>query len=328
MPSSASTLANKQTMSLDQLVSQALSGNQRALSRVATIIESESAQALAVRQLLRGKGGRARIIGITGPPGAGKSSILASIAARISLSGKSVAIIAVDPTSPISGGATLGDRIRMSEVSLRPNVFVRSLASRSRIDGLAPAALAIIRLFDAAGFDYVFLETVGAGQNQFEIANYVHTLVLVEAPGAGDSVQMLKAGIMELADIYAVNKADMPGAHLVSRELRAMLTLGDNVSGDWQPPIVLCSSETGEGFDALIQAIDDHGAHLRKSGSIQERSVRMARTETVNAVQKLVERFLDRDQGLIAAVADGTHTPEQAAGKLLSRVNQMPRAET
>lgn len=319
---------NGQIMSLDDLVAGALSGNQRSLARLATIVESQSEQASTIRQLMVGHGRNARIAGITGPPGAGKSSMLSHLATRLSDAGKSVAVVAVDPTSPISGGATLGDRIRMSEVSLRPNVFVRSLASRSRLDALAPAALEMIRLFDAAGFDYVFLETVGSGQNQFEVANCVQTVVLVEAPGAGDSVQMLKAGIMELADIYAINKADLPGAQLVSRELRSMLTLGEDRPGQWRPRIVLCSSETGEGFVELIQAIDEHAAYLRDSGSIVLRNQRLARTETLHAVQKVLDRALDHEEELIQAVACGESSPEDAARMLLSRFSQGSRSET
>jgi len=314
-------------MSLDDLVSGALTGNQRSLSRLATFVESQSDQASAVRQLLRGHGGSAHVVGITGPPGAGKSSILAHLATSLSDAGKSVAVIAVDPTSPLSGGATLGDRIRMSEAALRPNVFIRSLASRSRLDGLAPATLDMIRLFDAAGYGYVFLETVGSGQNQVEIANHVQSLLLVEAPGAGDSVQMLKAGIMELADVYAVNKADLPGAQLLSRELRSMLSLNEQFPGQWQPRIVLCSNETGEGFADLIQAIDDHGAHLRQSGTAQEHRHRLARSKTMYAIQQLIDRYAAVNEEVFAAVADGQLTPEGAAETLLKSISQVPRPE-
>jgi LAO/AO transport system kinase len=315
-------------MSLDELVARALSGDHRSLARVATILESRSEQASDVRRLLGGTSSSARTVGITGPPGVGKSSVLANLAARLASCGRSVAIVAVDPTSPLTGGATLGDRIRMSEPSLLPNVFVRSLASRTRLDGLAPAALDMLRLFGAAGFDYVFLETVGSGQNQVEIARLVQTLVLVEAPGAGDSVQMLKAGIMELADIYAVNKSDLPGAHLVSRELRAMVSLGDESPGVWRPRIVLCSNETGEGFDILIQAIDAHGQHLEQSGHIREHAIELARAETLDAAMGILENHLANNRELVAAVADGKHSPEFAARQLLEAIRQSAPAGT
>jgi LAO/AO transport system kinase len=315
-------------MSLDDLVSGAMAGDHRSLARVATILENRGDEASEVRRLLGGSSGRARTIGVTGPPGAGKSSVLANLAAHLASSGKSVAIVAVDPTSPLTGGATLGDRIRMSEASLNPNVFVRSLASRTRLDGLAPAALDMLRLFDAAGFDYVFLETVGSGQNQVEIARWVQTLVLVEAPGAGDSVQMLKAGIMELADIYAVNKSDLPGAHLVSRELRTMVSLGEDSPGAWKPPIVLCSSETGEGFDTLIQVIEDHGRHLQRSGHIREHAIELARAEMLNAAIAILKNHLAGDPELVAAVADGKQSPEAGASQLLAAIRQSSPSAT
>ncbi len=318
-------------MSPEELLAQARSGNQRALARLATLIENDPAAATTVRAALQGSAANARIAGITGPPGAGKSTLLASVARFLVESGHTVAIIAVDPTSPLTGGATLGDRIRMSEVTLQPGVFMRSLASRTRQDGLAPAALDMIRLFEGTGFDYVFLETVGAGQNQVEIASCVHTLVLVEAPGAGDSVQMLKAGIMELADIYAVTKSDLPGAHLVSHELRSMLTLTERGNGDWKPPVVLCSNETGDGIAALVQAIDDHADYLKSTGRIEERQQMMARSEISGALLRLADRWLDdpdRASALLHEVTERATTPESAARTIAAEIaDRVPAGE-
>jgi LAO/AO transport system kinase len=304
-------------MSLDDLVALARSGDHRSLARVATILENPSNESETVRKLLSDHRGRAHIVGITGPPGAGKSSLLAKIASSLSATGKSVAVIAIDPTSPLSGGATLGDRIRMSEASLHGKVFVRSVASRNRTDGLAPAAMDLVRLFDAAGFDYVFLETVGSGQNQIEVAKIVHTLVLVETPGAGDSVQMLKAGIMELADIFAVTKSDLPGAHAVARELRSMLSLSEESAHHWQPPIVLCSSETEEGVSKLIEAIDLHAAHLADTIDAEEPNFEQARAEMRNAALELVERQIADHPELVTEVADGNRTPGEAVRLIL-----------
>lgn len=262
------------------------------------------------------------MVGITGAPGVGKSSLLAGLAAEVSRWGKRIAIIAVDPSSPKSGGATLGDRIRMTEAALDPQVFVRSLASRERADGLAPAVADLSLLFDAAGYDYVAIETVGSGQDQLEIADLVHTTVLVQIPGAGDSVQLLKAGAMEIADIYAVNKADLPGAQRVSRDLRSILGLSPAAVSGWDPPIVLTSSIDSTGFGKLLDSIDRHRTFLESHDLMEARRERIARSELKRAVLRVM-RLHDEDgpvPALIEAVARRAMTPDDAAQEFLRQV--------
>lgn len=300
----------------DSIVDRALGGDQRALSRLASRLENEPEVAGRIVDRLYPYTGRALSIGVTGAPGAGKSSMLAGLAREISQQGKKIAIIAVDPSSPKSGGATLGDRIRMTEAALDPNVFVRSLASRDRHDGLAPAAADLALLFDAAGYDYVVIETVGSGQDQLEIADLVHTTVLVQIPGTGDSVQLLKAGAMEIADIYVVNKADLPGAQRVSRDLRSILGLAPTDKAGWDPPIVLTSTVENSGFGNLLSALDRHRAFLEEHHLMEERQMRIARSELRRAVARQTQ--LDGSvAALIEAVALREVTPDDAAKSML-----------
>jgi len=303
-------------------IERALDGDQRSLARLATRLENDAAAARIITGQICPLTGRAHVIGVTGAPGAGKSSLLAGLAAELSRREKRVAIIAVDPSSPRSGGATLGDRIRMAATALDPKVFVRSLASRDRSDGLAPAVADLSMLFDAAGYDYVAIETVGSGQDQLEIADLVHTTVLVQIPGAGDSVQLLKAGSMEIADIYVVNKSDLPGAQRVTRDLRSILALAPKDDATWAPPIVPTSSTEDTGFGALADAIDRHRQYLIEHDSWSGRQMRIARSELRRAVARQVR--LDEPAigtvELIDAVANRTLSPDQAAGILLRRV--------
>jgi LAO/AO transport system kinase len=306
----------------ESLIERALAGDQRSLSRLATRLENDATTSDAVIEAIYARTGRAHVIGVTGAPGVGKSSLLAGLAAEVSRQGKRIAIVAVDPSSPVSGGATLGDRIRMTEAALDPNVFVRSLASRERGDGLAPAVANLSHLFDAAGYDYVAIETVGAGQDQLEVADLVHTTVLVQIPGAGDSVQLLKAGAMEIADIYVVNKADMPGAQRVSRDLRSILLLAAVSDSDWDPPIVLTSGVDDTGFGDLLNAIDRHWIYLEDHDLLSIRRERIARSELRRSVAKHVR--LDVPGGpapqLVDAVVQRSLTPDEAARELLRQL--------
>jgi LAO/AO transport system kinase len=304
------------------LVDRALSGDQRALSRLATRLENDPNSVEPIVGEIYSKTGRAHVLGITGAPGVGKSSMLAGLSREISRQGKRIAIIAVDPSSPKSGGATLGDRIRMTEAALDPNVFVRSLASRERSDGLAPAVANLSLLFDAAGYDYVAIETVGAGQDQLEIADLVHTTLLVQIPGAGDTVQLLKAGAMEIADIYVVNKADLPGAQRVSRDLRSILLLAPSEEDHWKPPIVLTSATDSTGFGQLLGAIERHWSFLDANGLVSARRERIARSELKRAIARQVCLDTpDRSTAeLIEAVGRRSMTPDQAALRLLREI--------
>jgi LAO/AO transport system kinase len=312
--------------SSEGLVERALGGNLRALSRLATRLENDPESAEPIVSRLFSHSGHAHVVGVTGAPGVGKSSILAGLAQEISRRGKSIAVIAVDPSSPRTGGATLGDRIRMSETALDPNVYVRSVASRGRRDGLAPAVADLTLLFDAAGYDYVAIETVGSGQDQLEIADHVHSTVLVQIPGAGDSVQLLKAGAMEIADIYVVNKSDLQGAQRVARDLRSMLSLATRDAEQWETPIVLTSSSEGRGFGKLLDAVDEHHVYLEKRGLISDRQERIARSELRRAIDRRVRLNHAKSSAeaneLVQAIAARTVSPEEAAQLWLKRIVQ------
>jgi LAO/AO transport system kinase len=239
-------------------------GNTRALARVATGIENRDPQALATLKELAPFAGHAKIVGITGPPGAGKSTLVDAIATALRRDGKTLAILAVDPTSGISGGAILGDRIRMQQHHSDPGIFIRSMATRGSLGGLARATADLVRLMDAAGRDYVLVETVGVGQAEIAIADLAQVTVVVLVPGMGDDVQAIKAGILEIADVFAINKSDQPGADRVQQELEAMFSLADGR----KPAIVKTVATTGEGAGKLLEAIsmvENHATTLTLS---------------------------------------------------------------
>jgi len=228
-------------------------GNARALARTATGIENRDPQALATLRDLAPFAGHAKIVGITGPPGAGKSTLVDALASVLRREAKTLAILAVDPTSGISGGAILGDRIRMQQHHADPGIFIRSMATRGSLGGLARATAGMVQLMDGAGKDYVLIETVGVGQAEIEIAGLAQVTVVVLMPGMGDDVQTIKAGIMEIADVFAINKSDQPGADRVEQELQAMLSL----SNGRKPAIVKTVATTGKGVDKLLDAIQN-----------------------------------------------------------------------
>jgi len=236
-------------------------GNLRALARTATGIENRDPQALAALRELAPFAGQARVVGITGPPGAGKSTLVDALATALRRDGKTLAILAVDPTSGISGGAILGDRIRMQQHHADPGIFIRSMATRGSLGGLARATADLAQLMDAAGKDYVLIETVGVGQAEIAIANLAQVTVVVLVPGMGDDVQAIKAGILEIADIFAINKSDQPGADRVEQELQAMLSLADGR----KPAIVKTVATTGAGIADLLEAI--HTAPARSAAA-------------------------------------------------------------
>jgi LAO/AO transport system kinase len=252
-----------------QLVAGVREGDRRALARAISLVENRDSRAQDLVRELYPDTGRAYAIGVTGPPGVGKSSLIGTLITHARVLGLSVGVVSVDPSSPFSQGALLGDRIRLSDHFLDPDVFIRSMGTRGHLGGLAEAALQALLLLDAAGKDIVFLETVGTGQSEVEVIRIADTVLLVLMPGSGDSVQALKAGIMEIPDVIAVNKMDHPAAKTMLSEVRSVLAL-DHES-DWKPPIVLTEAVRGEGVRELWDALARHRAHLETDGALEER---------------------------------------------------------
>jgi LAO/AO transport system kinase len=255
--------------SLAELVDGVRSGDRRALARAITLVENGDPLAYELIRELYPETGRAYAVGVTGPPGVGKSSLISVLVRLVRTQEKSVGVISVDPSSPFTKGALLGDRIRLADHFLDPEVFIRSMGTRGHLGGLAEATLQAALVLDAAGKELLFLETVGAGQSEVEVIGIADTVLLVLMPGSGDSIQALKAGIMEIPDVIAVNKRDHPAAKTMLNEVRSVLAL--DTEHDWKPPIVLTEAVTGEGVPELWEKIAEHRAHLEQSGTLSER---------------------------------------------------------
>jgi GTPase len=307
------------------LVEQARAGQPRAVARLISLVEDASPTLREVARLLTPHTGRAQIVGVTGAPGVGKSTTTSALVSSYRETGNRVGVLAVDPSSPFTGGALLGDRVRMQEHATDRHVYIRSMASRGHLGGLAWAAPQALRVLDAAGCDVVLLETVGVGQSEVEIAGLADTTVVLLAPGMGDGIQAAKAGILEIGDVYVVNKADRDGAHQVVRELRTMLSLGADSGADtWRPPIVKTVAQTGEGIADVVAAIDRHHEMLKSTGVLSSRRQRRAADEIeAIAVTSLRERFARLDgtadvQELAAAVVAGTLDSFTAADRLVT----------
>ncbi len=301
-----------------QLAERLMAGETRALARAIRMVEDRDPGIATLLRQVRERAGRARVVGVTGSPGSGKSTLCDQIILRWRASGHEVGVIAVDPSSPFTGGAILGDRVRMVRHTLDPGVFIRSMAARGHLGGLAAAAREAIRLLDAAGRDRCLLETVGVGQSELEVMETADTTVVVTTPATGDAVQILKAGILEIADIFVVNKADLPGASKVVRDLRELVRQGRRRDA-WAPPVILTVAETGDGVDDLVAAIDEHGAAIAASGELERRRIARLRAE-VEAI--VVERASDRAR---TALHEGTMRRELEGD--LSRVDPYTLAE-
>ena len=314
-----------------QIVDRLLAGDRRALARVVTLIENGAPEAHAILAQLHARGGHAHVVGITGSPGAGKCTLVTQLARELRRREQRVGVVAVDPSSPFSGGAILGDRIRMQELAGDPNVFIRSMASRGSLGGLAVATRDTVRALDAAGFDTVIIETVGAGQAEVEIIRAAQSVVVVAVPGMGDDIQAIKAGILEIADIFVVNKADRPGADQTAAELRMLLSLDEHrAERQWRPPILKTIAATGEGVPELVDALARHAAHLRQSGQLAERDSRQAAAEVIALLQhQLVERLFtvvphaEWDQ-LLTSVTARQQDPYSVATQLAKRLGIDP----
>lgn len=300
------------------LVERARAGEPRAVARLISLVEDAAPVVPEVMALLAPTSGTAHVVGLTGAPGVGKSTTTSALVTALRGRGVRVGVLAVDPSSPFSGGALLGDRIRMQEHATDEGVFIRSMASRGHLGGLAATTPQALRVLEAAGCEVVLIETVGVGQSEVEIAAAADTSVVLLAPGMGDGIQAAKAGILEIADVLCVNKADRDGVDTTMRELRHMLALGERASGDWQVPVVKTVASTGDGIDGLLDAIDAHRAWLASSGQLVARRERRAREEiTALAIAALRARLLaggaDTLARLASDVVSGVTDPHTAA---------------
>jgi LAO/AO transport system kinase len=339
---------------MSDLAQAVLAGDRLALARLLTRVENDTLEGRQALNALFASTGKAHLVGITGAPGTGKSSLVNQIALSFRRLGKRVAIVAIDPSSPFTGGAVLGDRVRMRDLSGDPGVFIRSMASRGSLGGLAQATTGVVQVFDAAGFDVILIETVGAGQSEVDIARLAHTTLVVEAPGLGDDIQAIKAGILEIADILVINKADHAGVESTERALRSMLDLAHpvqkvfqhhgqpmNVPGQpgkisespsstallWIPPIRRTVATDGTGLAELMASIQSHGEHLRQSGKWQSREMaRLLAEFDLFAQQMLMELFRTRVTGevldqMMDSIQNRKLSPREAVSVLLSKVS-------
>ncbi len=307
------------------LAARLVSGDKRALARAITLIESDDPAGWELVREVYPRTGAARIIGFTGPPGVGKSTLIGALTAELRVAEREVAVLSIDPSSPFTHGALLGDRIRLSDHFLDPGVFIRSMASRGALGGLSEAALQVALVMDAAGKDDVLIETVGVGQAEIDIVDHADTIVLVLMPGSGDSIQALKAGVMEIPDVIVVNKADHPMTDTMVREVRGVLALAHEPGG-WQVPIVRTEATTGEGTAELKEKIDDHRELIESEGTLEERRARNLRNEVLGIAASRLRRRLeesvagdDQVASLLERVVRRELDPASAAGELLER---------
>jgi LAO/AO transport system kinase len=314
----------------EDLVRGVLDGSARAIGRAISEVERDARSVPEILRRLFPRTGRARILGITGPPGAGKSTLVQRLAQAYRKAGRRVGIVAVDPSSPFTGGAILGDRIRMSEIYTDPGVFIRSMATRGALGGLARATSDAVDVLDAAGFDPIFIETVGVGQDEVDIVRAADTVAVVLVPGLGDDIQAIKAGILEIADVFVVNKAEREGADRAVAELSMMLDFAGHLP--WRPPIVKTSAPTGSGVAEAVAALDAHGEHLAASGEGARRRAVRARSRLValldDRFHRAVEARAPEPNGLeeaVSAVAERREDPYSAASRLFDGLVRDPR---
>jgi len=306
------------------LAERVAAGEKRALARAISLVENRDPEGDRLVAELFPQTGKSRIVGVTGPPGVGKSTLIGALTAELRKAGRDVGVLSIDPSSPFTQGAMLGDRIRLADHFLDPGVFIRSMATRGSLGGLAEASLQAALLMDASGKDDVLLETVGVGQGEIDVVDHADTIVLALMPGSGDSIQALKAGIMEIPDVIVVNKSDHPLADTMVREVRAVLSLGPRT--DWKVPVVRTEATREEGIIELLDRIDTHRAHIERTGSLAERRARNLRAEVLGIAAGRIRRRLDEraasDPGweeLLERVVRRETDPATAARLLLGR---------
>jgi LAO/AO transport system kinase len=289
------------------LLPRVLQGDVAAIARLLSRAEAADPECRDTLGEVYSRAGKAHVIGITGVPGSGKSTMVSVLAGHLRKLGHKIGIIAIDPSSPYSGGSIMGDRIRMSDLAGDEGVYIRSMATRGALGGMARATLDAVDILDVAGFDYILIETVGVGQDEVEIASASHTTLVVSAPGLGDEIQAIKAGILEIADIHVVSKSDRPDARSTISDLKQMLTLGISLDSTaaWRPPVIATSSLKHEGFDELVSALEKHRAFLAGSEAGRARSRKIAQFRMLKTAEDLLRiRFNERSAGRVAAMAD------------------------